>query len=180
MQYGENLMSCTVAWSQEIQCTTAFIIAITSGSGFKQLREVNSICIGVYQDTVDSKPVLLKPLMIVVPNPLVAHCLGGLVGSKPARSGFDSLLSSSQATKELLTELRRAEHVPSTVEKRARITLRSSKFKESFCVALFVSETYCIQAVLRPCALHSFCTAPKHRSFDDALSVVTIVYSLSP
>lgn len=173
-------MSCAVVWNQEIQRTTAFIIAITSGSGFKQLQEVNSTCIGVYQETVDSKSVLLKPLMIVFPNPLVAHCFGGLVGSKPARSGFDSMLSSSQATKELLAEPRRAEHAPSTVAKKARIPLRSSKFRKSFCIALFVSETYCIQAVLRPCALHLFCTAPKHRSFDDALSVVTIVYSLSP
>ena len=75
MQYGENLMSCAVVWNQEIQRTTAFIIAITSGSCFKQLQEVNSICIGVYQETVDSQSVLLKPLMIVFPNPLVAHSL---------------------------------------------------------------------------------------------------------
>ena len=88
-------MSCTVVWSQEMQCTTAFIIAITSGSGFKQLQVVISVCIDVYKETVDSKPVLLKLLMIVFPNPFVAHCLGGLIVSKPARSGFDSLLSSS-------------------------------------------------------------------------------------
>lgn len=115
-----------------------------------------------------------------LPQPSCCALFGGLVGSKPARSGFDSMLSSSQATKELLAEPRRAEHAPSTVAKKARIPLRSSKFRKSFCVALFVSETYCIQAVLRPCALHLFCTAPKHRSFDDALSVVTIVYSLNP